>query len=61
MRLYVTLLSTLFYFSSVSFTVRYDVVRYGTLWGCMQVTWDYKLEMWGNRPEKSASKPDWNE
>jgi hypothetical protein len=24
----------------------------------MQVTWDYKLEMWGNRPEKSASKPD---
>jgi hypothetical protein len=24
----------------------------------MQVTWDYKLEMWGNRPGKSASKPD---
>ena len=24
----------------------------------MQVTWDYKLEKWGNRPEKSESKPD---
>jgi hypothetical protein len=24
----------------------------------MQVTWDYKLEKWVNRPEKSESKPD---
>jgi hypothetical protein len=27
----------------------------------MQVTWDYMLEMWGNRPEKLASKPDCRE